>query len=172
MFSVCSLYYEKKNNHEIIIPVHKCELMQLTNEFDVDEICDIFEKHKRVMVRADLPGSGKSYACEHMSRRGHKVLFECPTNKLVHKYGVAGVTVNKLFGMSITDEAIEKFDDSEFDVIVFDEIYFSCIQKLAKINNYCKNNIDKIIIATGDTKQLPPIASLSIQHEYTTYADH
>ena len=57
-------------------------------------------------------------------------------------------------------------------LLFFDEIYFSCIQKLAKINNYCKNNIDKILIATGDTKQLPPIASLSNQHEYTMYADH
>jgi hypothetical protein len=163
--------YTMKINHEINIPIHKFETVPLNDEFDVDEICNIFEKHKRVMVRADLPGSGKSFACEHMSKRGHKVLFVCPTNKLVQKYGVVGITVNKFFGMSMNDEVISKFDASEYIVIVFDEIYFSCIQKLAKINHYCKNNPDKIIIATGDTKQLPPITALSNQHEYSMYAD-
>ena len=52
--------YSMKLNHEIFIPIHKCVNVELTNEFYVDEICDIFEKYKRVMVRADLPGYGKS----------------------------------------------------------------------------------------------------------------
>ena len=129
------------------------------------------------MVRADLPGSGKSYACEHMTKRDHNVMFVTPTNKLVQKYGVNGVTLNKFFGICINKtsddkKTMSKFDDSEYDVIVFDEIYFSCVQKLAKIKRYCNNNPDKIIIATGDAKQLPPIAPLSNQHEYCSYADH
>lgn len=111
--------------------------MPLTNEFDVDEICNIFEKHKLVMVRADLPGSGKSYACEHMTKRNHNVLFVTPTNKLVQKYGVKGITLNKFFGICIDEtKSMSKLNDAEFDVIVFDEIYFSCVQKLAEIKHY------------------------------------
>jgi hypothetical protein len=67
---------------------------------------------------------------------------------------------------------MEKFDDSAYDTIVFDEIYFSDIQKMARIKNYCDRNPDKIIIATGDTSQLQPINELSNQFEYAEYADN
>ena len=60
-------------------------------------MCKICEEKKRVLIRASLPGSGKYYACEHMKKRGHKVVFVCPTNKLVQKYGAIGITMNKLF---------------------------------------------------------------------------
>ena len=127
------------------------------------------------MIRANLPGSGKSYACEHMRNRGHNVLFVCPTNKLVQKYGSSGVTMNRFFSICIanTDTTkMKKFDDSGFDTIVFDEIYFSDIQKMARIRNYCDENPDKIIIATGDTSQLQPIEELSNQFKFAEYADN
>jgi hypothetical protein len=65
-----------------------------------------------------------------------------------------------------------KFDDSGFDTIVFDEIYMSDLQKLARIKKYCDEHPDKIIIATGDTSQLEPINSLSNQFKYDYYSDH
>ena len=52
-------------------------------------------RNMRVIVRADMPGCGKSYACEKMKARGHNVLFVCPTNKLVQNYKSGGVTMNK-----------------------------------------------------------------------------
>jgi superfamily II DNA or RNA helicase len=84
------------------------------------------------MVRADLPGSGKSYACEHLAKMGHNVLFVCPTNKLVQKYdkiaGIEAITINIFFNLTIDNEKAQRkaFDYSSFDVIVFDEIYFCC----------------------------------------------
>ena len=51
----------------------------MKNEWDVNELCDLFEEKKRVMVRAVYIGSGTSFACKAMERRGHKVLFVCPT---------------------------------------------------------------------------------------------
>ena len=127
----------------------------------------------RVIVRADMPGCGKSYACEKMKQRGYNILFVCPTNKLVQNYKNCGVTMNKFFSMGVDlDIMMSKFDSSSYDVIVFDEIYFSCIKKLAKIKQYCDSNPDKIIIATGDTKQLEPIEKLSNQINYDEYADH
>ena len=62
------------------------------------------------MIRANLPGSGKSYACEHMRNRGHNVLFVCPTNKLVQKYGSSGVTINGFFSISIANSDTQKND--------------------------------------------------------------
>lgn len=134
--------------------------------------CVIILKKKKVMIRADLPGSGKSYACEEMKKRGHNVLFVCPTNKLVQKYGDSGITLNKFFSIGVSkDTKMAKFDDSDYNVVVFDEIYFYDIPKFARINKYCNENPDKIIIATGDTSQLEPIASLSNQLDYDVYAD-
>ncbi len=60
---------------------------------------------------------------------------------------------------------MNKFDDSAYDSMVFDEIYFGDIQKMARIKNYCDANPGKIIIATGDTSQLQPINELSNQFE-------
>ena len=78
--------YKYQLNYEIKIKIPTFERVELNNEWDCDKKCDIFEEKKRVMIRANLPGSGKSYACEHMKTRDHNVLFVCPTNKLVQKY--------------------------------------------------------------------------------------
>jgi superfamily II DNA or RNA helicase len=71
------------------------ETIKLNNEWDVKEICNVFKDKKRVTVRSDLPGCGKSYACEYMKTLGHKVLFVCPTNELLQNYNLDGVTHNR-----------------------------------------------------------------------------
>ena len=38
------------------------------------------------------------------------------------------------------EDSRKKFDHSEYDVIVFDEIYLSSIQKLSKIKQFCKES--------------------------------
>ena len=75
----------------------------------------------------------------------------------------------------MTEDATQKmakFDDSGYDVIVFDEIYFANVRMLAKIKSYSENNPDKIILATGDTNQLETIDLVSDQIDYETYMDH
>ncbi len=64
-----------------------------------------------------------------------------------------------------------KFDDGGFYIIVFDEIYMSDLQKLARIKKYREENPEKIIIATGDTSQLEPTISLSNQFDHDYYSD-
>ena len=166
--------YKYQFNYEMKITIPTFERVELNDEWDCDAMCDIFEEKKRVMIRANLPGSGKSYACEHMKKRNHNVLFVCPTNKLVQKYGSSGITINKFFSIGISSNAnskMAKFDDTSFDTIVFDEIYMSDMHKLARIKKYCDENPDKVIIATGDTSQLEPINSLSNQFDYDYYSD-
>ena len=49
--------------------------LAIDGEWDVSEMCTHFEEHRRVMVRAEFAGCGKSFACKAMEARGHKVLF-------------------------------------------------------------------------------------------------
>ena len=70
------------------------------------------------------------------------------------------------------DSKLKRFDDSPYDTIVFDEIYFHDIRKLARIKHYCEKHPEKIIIATGDTNQLETIAMMSNTKDYDEYSDH
>ncbi len=63
------------------------------------------------------------------------------------------VTLNKFFGEIGEGKTVAPFNDEEFDVIVFDEIYFASLRMLAKIKHYSETHTNKIIIATGDTCQ-------------------
>ena len=150
--------------------------LTIEDEYDTDKLCDIFESKKRIMIRADLPGSGKSYSCESLTKRGYNILFVCPTNVLMDKYEnnhntkITGVTLNKFFGFGLTENTkITKFDDSDYQVIVFDEIFFYTPSILARIKKYCVENDSKIIIATGDTDQLEPVGQISNNLNYDSY---
>ncbi len=157
---------------EILEPTFHEIPMTKEEEYDVDKICAIFEERKRVMVRADYPGSGKSFACEHMEKRGHKVLFVCPTNKLASNYKDKGVTMNKFFGIGLTEETRHTpFDSSQYDTVVFDEIFFANIKNLSRIKRYCDEHPEKIIIATGDTDQLECIDLITNQKNYDEYCN-
>ena len=128
------------------------------------------------MLRAVYAGSGKSYACKAMEQRGHKVLFVCPTNKLVQNNRESGVTLNKFFGVGLSDDGgvtrLNKFDDMPYNVTVFDEIYFASVHMLQKIKRYSELNPDKIILATGDTDQLQAIDLVSDRINYDAYMNH
>jgi hypothetical protein len=103
--------------------------VKVKDEWNSDELCDIFEKHRRVMVKAEYAGCGKSFACKAMEKRGHKMLFVCPTNKLAQNNNEHGITLHNFFGIGMhADRMVSKFDASAYDVIVFDEIYFANIQ--------------------------------------------
>ena len=71
-----------------------------------------------------MPEQVRSYICKRMAELGYKVVFVCPTNRLLQEFEGEAMTVNKFFGISFGDAYVEPFDYSEYDVIVFDEIYF------------------------------------------------
>jgi len=65
------------------------------------------------MIRAALPGSGKSYFCEYFEELQYKTLMVAPTNVLVQKYKNS-ITLNKFFGLGIHDEtSLNKIAGSE-----------------------------------------------------------
>ena len=57
-------------------------------------------------------------------------------------------------------------------MIVFDELYFHNVSKWALIWNFVKKNPNKIIIATGDTKQLKSPEHLCNTVGFEEYADN
>ena len=143
------------------------------DEWNTDEIIDEhIMTNKRLLIRASLPGSGKSYICKHLQNRNYTVLFVVPTNNLKQECEAEAMTINKFFGISYGDERLEKCDYSDIDVIVFDEIYFHNVGKWALIWDFCKNNPDKIVLATGDTKQLKNPERVSNTISFEKIADH
>ena len=106
--------------------------MDVPDEYDTIYMCKWFEQYKRVILRAEYAGCGKSYACKEIEILGRQVLFVCPTNKLAQINKEHGVTLNKFCSVGMKDdEIIAKFVDSVYDVIVVDEMYvqiFRCLQ--------------------------------------------
>ena len=66
---------------------------------------------------------------------------------------------------------VKTFDHSDYNIIAFDEIYFSSVRMLAKIRRFCLEHTEKIVVATGDTSQLPPVSLYTNTREYADYAD-
>ena len=63
---------EQKENHEINIEPLIVNQLDVPDEYDTTYICRLFEKYKRVMVKAEYAGCGKSYACKEMENEGIK----------------------------------------------------------------------------------------------------
>ena len=82
------------------------------------------------------------------------------------------MTIKKFFGINYGDAKLEPFDFTGYDVIVFDEIYFSNLSTYWRIKQLVEQNKhNKIRIATGDTKQLKPVQEITNTQEYETYTD-
>ena len=62
------------------IEIKRQETAQLdvADEWNVNELCDHFEAERRVMVRAEFAGCGKSHACKAMEQRGHRCSSSAP----------------------------------------------------------------------------------------------
>ena len=91
----------------------------------------------------------------------------------------AGVRVcsvkSDAFTIAVDEEEkgnMPKFDDSMYDVIVFDEVFVVNIFTKNKIRMFCLENPDKIRILTGDTKQLPCFEDATNCQDEEAYSNH
>ena len=164
--------YELIKNELIEIPVGKNEEVVVKDEYDTDKIIDEIVEKNPCMIRGLFAGTGKSFICQRMINRNYKVVFICPTNRLLQEFEGEAMTINKFFGISFGDSKPEPFDFSDYDVIVFDEIYFSNLNVYWRIKQFVEHNKrDKIIIATGNCKQLKSIQPITNTQDYETYVD-
>ena len=65
-----------------------------------------------------------------------------------------------------------KFNDSPYQVVVFDGIFLLDMNMLTKIKHYIEKRPNKIVLATGDTAQNGPIDTLTNTQEPSDYAMH
>ena len=115
-----TVIHEVVENELINIPVYKSQEQTVKNEYDTDSIIEQIKLNNPMMIRGELPGTGKSYICQKMVEKDYKVIFVCPTNKLLQAFEGEALTLNKFFGISFGDVKLEPFDYSYFDVIVFE----------------------------------------------------
>ena len=159
--------YEVSKNELIEIPTYSNNTIGLKNEYDTNSIIEEIKTQNPVMIRGLVPGTGKSYICQKVVEHDYKVLFVCPTNRLLQEFEGDAMTINKFFGINFGDVKLEKFDYSGYDVIVFDEIYFSDTGTYWRIKRFVEDNRNKVtIIGTGDTKQLKCIQELTNTQDY------
>ena len=167
-----SVKYNIIQNKLIEIPIYKNERIDIADEYDTDKIIEVVKENNPMMIRGLYAGTGKSYICQKMVEKGHKVVFVCPTNKLLQAFEGEAMTLNKFFGINFADAKLEPFDHSGYDVVVFDEIYFSSLSTYWRIKQFTEENKNrKILIAIGDTKQLKPVQEVTNTQDYETFTD-
>ena len=158
-----------KKNDLIKISERVNETLEVVDEYDTPTIVEQIKEKRVVMIRGLYAGSGKSYIPEWMAQNGYRVLFVIGTNNLTQEVSGEAITVNKFFSINFGEEKLQPFDYSEYDVIVFDEIYFNDTYKLYRIKEFIKNNPDKIIIGAGDVCQLEPVADTTNTKDHEEY---
>ena len=90
------------------------------------------------------------------------ILFVTPYNQLCQELTLKGykaITLHNLMALNITGQISKrkKFDVSQFDTIIFEEILLYDPQLLSSIQRFIKLHPDKKIIANGDDSQNLPL---------------
>ena len=102
--------YKFVENKLIEIPVYESKEIEIEDEYNTDAVVEKIVETKQVMIGGTVPGTGKSYICKRMAELGYKVVFVCPTNRLLQEFEGEAMTVNKFFGISFGDAYVEPFD--------------------------------------------------------------
>ena len=147
-------------------------MIEVEDEYNTDAIVEKIVDKKQIMIRGTVPGTGRSYICKRMAEFGYEVVFVCPTNRLLQEFEGEAMTLNTFFGISFGDAYVEPFDYSEYDVLVFDEIYSSGSSVYWKIKDFVEKNKDsKNTIARGDCKQFKSVQPITNTKDYEPYVD-
>ena len=165
--------YKIKVNELSEIPTYNNVKIRVKDEYDTKSICEQIVSCNPCVILGDVPGTGKSYICEYFRKLNYNVLFVVPTNFLGQQCDCESTTANKFFSISIEeDDRLPIYDHSPYNVIVFDEIYFNDYKVYCRIDKFIQENKhNKIIVATGDTNQLPTIKPLSNTKPFEEYAN-
>jgi hypothetical protein len=161
------------------LPVVK---LHIEDEWNRAEMGTLLDSNNFVLLRGDLPGVGKTDALKHHCDK-KTTLFVASVNKLAFDLRASGfqaVTADKLLGLHVGDENahdIRGMNVDAFTTIVFDEIFFHGVPKLARIKDFTlrhenlPNQMPRKFYATGDPYQNPPIETLSVSNTRAYYDD-
>ena len=154
----------------------KCMVQPFPDEFDLQNIYD----HHRLLIRANVPGAGKSHAV--LSRFAKETVVVCPTNALCVAFqikypGVTAMTLHRFLRVNADleanperrreteqqpgmEESIISFREKqpEFNkVLLLDEIFMYPLALLGRLYFRLATTPAKRVYATGDPNQLPPV---------------
>ena len=87
--------YKFVENKLIEIPVYESKEIEVEDEYNTDAIVEKIVEKRQVMIRGLYAGTGKSYICKRMAELGYKVVFVCPTNRLLQEFEGEAMTINK-----------------------------------------------------------------------------
>jgi hypothetical protein len=158
------------------------EVLHVADEFDAAEMSALLGANNHVLLRGVLPGVGKTSALERHCDKASTLLV-APTNKLAANFAAKGfhaVTLDRLLGLHVGDAADEKAHDmriNDYRTIVFDEIFFHGVAKLARIGDFMRRHekledlMPRKFYATGDPYQNPPIERLDVLDVREYYGD-
>ena len=146
------------------------EQIYMNDEYDDAEAARILDDPitTPILVVGKYPGTGKSsLALNWAKNKGSSMLVVCPTNALcdnLTKDGFKAITVHTLLGRRplSSDDAtplvnFKAHDISQYQVIVFEEIFFYPVSQLEWIADFMNRNNDKLFIANGDPSQNAPV---------------
>ena len=144
-----------RNKNELLDLLNTTPIIhEVKDEFNKEEFKNIFDNNNTLVI--GCAGSGKSQSLKNYDGGS---LFITPFNKLSienRKAGIESITFHKLMGLAVceTKHEIPKFNITEYETVVFDEIYLYTPYHLSIIDKYIKANGNKKFMATGDIMQL------------------
>jgi hypothetical protein len=141
-------------------------IIYINNEYDREELNNIFNNYNNLIVKASLPGCGKTTSLiNYIIDTNKKGLFITPYNKLSQELrikGVNAITLNMLLGINSVGENNKKgsYDVNNIDVIIFDEVYLNNYDNRQRINLFKLKYENIKYYATGDDTQLDAITDI------------
>jgi hypothetical protein len=136
----------------------------LKNEYDDNEIKNILDDKKNLIIIADTPGAGKTQLYINYTKNNNlNALFITPFNNLCQKLikkNIRAITINEFFKLGFNGEDSNKtYNLNNIDVVIFDEVFLYNLNTLKLIDKLIIYNKDNNIkfYSTGDHLQNEPI---------------
>jgi len=136
----------------------------LNNEYDDNEIKNILDDKKNLIIVADTPGAGKTQLYINYTLNNNlKTIFITPFNNLcfkLKKKNIKAITINEFFKLGFNnDESNKTYNLNNIDVVIFDEVFLYNLNVLKLIDKLILDNKDNNIkfFSTGDNLQNEPI---------------
>ena len=150
----------EKNELISIADYNKVNVKTFADEKNTEEINKYIDSKKRLLIKGEFPGVGKSTMCK---KYDDDSLFILPYNRLCQNLKTEGydaITYSRAFGLYKDDvelKNIKQYDLSQFDTIVFDEALLYTPDRLKRLDKLMSLYPEKTFMSTGDTDQRSPI---------------
>jgi hypothetical protein len=156
-------YYENENKMVIDDTEIIYNIINIDNEYDTDEIVDKLINNPSTIIKAILPGSGKTHILKALATKisVEKCLFILPTNELgaqLKKCGFNVFTAHTALGIAVgNNENVHCINFDNYSTILWDECYMFQLNILSKMKQIILQYPEINHYMAGDPLQNSPI---------------